>query len=185
MSKPIETIPDKPVSIPAIKETKFPKLRFVLPPTENDKSVGQFLPLSRNSPIIKSPRSLPTDPFNFLKSPPSIEPRSLSSLKKDDSSFLTKSRTSPLKQKPFPGSSKSYPISRNKSDKVPPIWLSTPNKPIKKASLEKLKFKPAISKGPGTICDVTIVLCYVIVLVCCVIIVLLCNNCTMICNSYN
>ena len=178
LSKPIETQPDKPVSIPATKEAKFPKLRFVLPPTENDKSVGQFVPLSRDSPLIKSPRSLPTNPFNFLKSSPSIEPRSLS-LKKDDSSLLTKSRSSPLKQKAFPGSSKSYPISRNKSDKTPPIWLSTPTKSIKKASLEKLKFKPAISKGPGTIYYIMVViycviavLYYVIIVLCYIIVII-------------
>ena len=70
---------------PTSAVTKLPKLQFAIP-TTTAENAGKFVSLSRDTPpILKSPRSLPSDPFSFLKSSSSPVVGAQRSFLKDES----------------------------------------------------------------------------------------------------
>ena len=144
---------DKKPVIPSlgIKPARKTKLNLAFPPKDQPSSVsGKFVPMSRNTPPIKSPRSLPSNPFNFINSP--VNHKGAPSFKKREAVSLSKGRFPPnisstmVKQKMKVLEKRSTDI--RFGDKGQRSQFNYD--PLTKTpSFDKLKLKPAIHRGLG------------------------------------
>ena len=142
----------KPV-IPSlgVKPARKPRLNLAFPSKDQPTSVsGKFVPMSRNTPPIKSPRSLPSNPFNFMNSP--VNHKGAPSFKKGEAVSLSKGRFPPNISSTM-GKQKMKVLEKRSTD----IRFGDKGQrsqfnydPLTKTpSFDKLKLKPATHRGLG------------------------------------